>query len=565
MRASLRCVLFLVGLPLIGTGCGGSGATSPDAGQTGGHTATGGMVGAGGAPNQGGSTGSGGIGTGGSASGGSLGSGGAVSSGGSMGSGGSVGPGGAVGSGGSVGSGGGAGAGVAGATGSGGRLGTSGSAGTTGASGGSGGRGGAGGAAGSTGAGNVGGSGVEILAAKPSMGWESWWSGHTGVATEADIKATADVMASQLLQYGYEYILIDDGWYNGFDQYGRWKPDLNKFPDGWSGTAAYVHSKGLKIGIYLTPGVNDTVVAANSPIEGTTYHVKDIVTSAVGNTDTAAGATARKIDYTKPGAVQFVQGYANLISGWGADHVKMDFVGPGGGGGNASNQDDIMQWRAALTNTGRSIWLNLSNKLNISAINTWQHYSNAWRVENDVECYCSTDTNWAHVIREINGLPPFAQYGGPGHWNDLDSLMIGNGSFDGITADERQTMFSFWALATSPLIIGADLTKLDAADLKILTNTEVIAVNQAGVAPQAVSTATNQQVWFSKQKDGSIVVGLFNFDATSAQVTATFSAVGAASSMSVRDLVTHTDLGRSTTSFSATLATHASRLLRLTP
>jgi hypothetical protein len=397
------------------------------------------------------------------------------------------------------------------------------------------------------------------------MGWESWWSGHTGVATEADIKATADVMASQLLQYGYEYILIDDGWYDGFDQYGRWKPDLKKFPDGWSGTAAYVHSKGLKIGIYLTPGVNDTVVAANSPIEGTSYHVKDIVTSAAGNTDKAAGATAHKIDFTKPGAVDFVQGYANLISGWGADHVKMDFVGPGGGGGNANNQDDIMQWRAALTNTGRPIWLNLSNKLNVSAINTWQHYSNAWRVENDVECYCSTDTNWAHVVREINGLPPFAPYGGPGHWNDLDSLMIGNGSFDGITADERQTMFSFWALATSPLIIGADLTKLDAADLKILTNTEVIAVNQAGIAPQAVSAATNQQVWFSKQKDGSIVVGLFNFDATSAQVTATFSAVGAASSMSVRDLVTHTDLGKSTNSFSATLATHASRLLRLTP
>jgi hypothetical protein len=397
------------------------------------------------------------------------------------------------------------------------------------------------------------------------MGWESWWSGHTGVATEADIKATADVMASQLLKYGYEYILIDDGWYDGFDQYGRWKPDLKKFPDGWSGTAAYVHSKGLKIGIYLTPGVNDTVVAANSPIEGTTYHVKDIVTSGAGNTDKAAGATAHKIDFTKPGAVQFVQGYANLISGWGADNVKMDFVGPGGGGGNADNQDDIMQWRAALDATGRQIWLNLSNKLNISAINTWQHYSNAWRVENDVECYCSTDTNWVHVVREINGLPPFAQYAGPGHWNDLDSLMIGNGSFDGITADERQTMFSFWSIATSPLIIGADLTKLDAADLAILTNTEVIAVNQAAVPPKAVSTATNQQVWYSKQKDGSIVVGLFNFDSTSAQVTANFSAVGAASSMNVRDLVTHTDLGKSTNSFSATLATHASRLLRLTP
>jgi hypothetical protein len=403
------------------------------------------------------------------------------------------------------------------------------------------------------------------LAARPSMGWESWWSGHTGIATEAEIKATADAMASTLQQFGYEYILIDDGWYDGWDQYGRWKPDLKKFPDGWKGTADYVHSKGLKIGIYLTPGVNDAVVAANSPIEGTPYHVQDIVTTAAGNTDRATNATAHKIDFSKPGAVEYVQGYANLIASWGADHVKMDFVGPGGGGGNSDNQDDIVQWRAALNKTGRPIWLNLSNKLNISAISTWQKYSNAWRVENDVECYCNTNTNWAHAVREINGLPPFINYGGPGHWNDLDSLMIGNGSFDGITADERQTMFSFWAIATSPLIIGADITNLDAADLAILTNTEVIAVNQAAVAPKVVSAATNQQIWYSKQADGSIVVGLFNLDAGSVQVSADFSAVGAASSMSIRDLVTHTDLGRSTTRFAATLPAHASRLLRLTP
>ncbi len=396
------------------------------------------------------------------------------------------------------------------------------------------------------------------------MGWETWWSGHTGTATEAEIKADADVMASQLASFGYQYILIDDGWYDGFDMYGRWQPDLRKFPDGFKGIADYVHSKGLKIGIYLTPGINDTVVAANSQIEGTTYHVKDIVTSAAGSTDKAAGATTRKIDYTKPGAVDYVQGYANLFASWGVDAVKFDFVGPGGGGGSADNQDDVKQWRAALDKTGRQIWLNLSNKLDIRAIATWQGYSNAWRVENDVECYCSTDTDWGHVSREINGLPPFASYAGPGHWNDLDSLMIANGTFDGITATERQTMFSFWALGCSPLIIGADLTKLDPADLAILTNSEVIAINQAAVAPKAVSTASTSQVWYSKQADGSIAVGLFNFGAASTQVSAHFSDVGGASTLSVHDLVSHTDLGQSTTSFSAAIPSHGSRLVRLT-
>jgi hypothetical protein len=415
-----------------------------------------------------------------------------------------------------------------------------------------------------------------MLAAKPSMGWESWWSTHTCNPSEAEVEAIADVMVSKFQSFGYEYILIDDCWYDGFDEYGRWKPNTSEFPNGWSAAAAYVHSKGLKIGVYLTPGVNDTVVTANSPVYGpngvTTYHAQDIVTSGPGNTDKAAGATTKKLDFTKPGAVDFVQGYANLVSGWGADAVKMDFVGPGGGGGVSDNQDDIMQWRAALDATGRQIVLNLSNQLEITAIDTWQKYSNSWRVSTDIECYCSTDTNWTHVNREIFGLgttrgllnPNFVPYGGPGHWNDLDSLMIGEGDFDGITTDERQTQFSFWSIVGSPLIIGSDLTKLDDGDYAILTNSEVIAVNQSGIPAKPVSTASNQQVWYSKQADGSIVVGLFNFDASSAQVTATFGDIGAGSTMQVRDMVSHTDLGSSNTSFSATLATHASRMLKLT-
>ena len=398
------------------------------------------------------------------------------------------------------------------------------------------------------------------------MGWESWWSGHTGIATEADIKAAADAMASKLLPFGYDYILIDDGWYDGFDQYGRWKPDLRKFPDGWAGTAAYVHSKGLKIGIYLTPGVNDTVVAANSPIEGTAVPREGH--RHVGRREHRQG---RRRDgpedrlHASPAPSSSCRATRTSSPGGAPTTSRWTSSGPAAVAATRTTGTTSRSGARLSISTGRSIWLNLSNKLTISAIDTWQRYSNAWRVENDVECYCATDTNWAHVVREINGLPPFAQYGGAGHWNDLDSLMIGNGSFDGITADERQTMFSFWAIATSPLIIGADITKLDPGDLAILTNSEVIAVNQAAIPPQAVSTATNQQVWYSKQKDGSIAVGLFNFDSTSAQVTVGFSAIGAAGSMNVRDLVTHTDLGKATGSFGATLPTHASRLLRLTP
>jgi alpha-galactosidase len=405
-----------------------------------------------------------------------------------------------------------------------------------------------------------------LLGAQPLMGWSSWSTLEDNVS-ETKLKAVADAVASQLLPYGYQYINIDDGWYGGYDANGRREPDTSKFPDGISGLATYVHGKGLKLGIYLIPGLNDTVYNANSPILGTTYHAKDIVsdTSASGNTDKASGQTAKQIDYTKPGAVEYIESYANLLASWGVDYVKMDFVGPGGGGGTANNEPDIQQWRAALDKTGRPIWLELSNKLSIAAIATWKAYSNGWRIQDDVECYCSTLTNWEHVSRNITSVAPWVQYAGPGGWNDLDSTEIGNGSHDGITADERRTMFSFWSISAAPLSLGTDPTSMDPTDLTLLTNKEVIAVDQAGIAGRPVSTATNQQVWYTKNPDGSFIVGLFNLDASTATVTAKWSDVGAGSSMNVRDLWSQTNLGSMSASFSASVPSHGTRLLKLTP
>jgi hypothetical protein len=239
----------------------------------------------------------------------------------------------------------------------------------------------------------------------------------------------------------------------------------------------------------------------------------------------------------------------------------MDFVGPGGGGGSADNQEDIKQWRAALDKTGHPVWLELSNMLAISAVSTWKKYSNGWRIGNDVECYCTTLTNWAHVVRNINAMPPWVSYGGPGGWNDLDSLEIGNGDKDGLTADERQTYFSFWAINASPLFVGADASSLDAGDVKILTNSEVIAVNQAGVPAKPLS---GNNVYYAKLPDGSINVGLFNFNTGTASASVKFSDVGGGASMKVRDLVAKMDLGSMSGSFSASLPAHGSRLIKLT-
>ncbi len=398
------------------------------------------------------------------------------------------------------------------------------------------------------------------LAAKPYMGWSSWSSLEAN-PTETKIKAVTDAVATQLLPFGYDYINIDDGWYSGFDANGRWKPDTRKFPNGIKGVADYVHAKGMKFGIYLVPGVITAAYDANYPVLGTSVKLKDVCLNQAGNTNKKENA-AKKLDYSKPGAVAYIQSYADLLVSWGVDFIKLDFVGPGGGGGNADNQDDIKQWRAALDKTGHQVWLELSNMLAISAVNTWKTYSNGWRIGNDVECYCDTLTNWAHVVRNINAMPPWVSYGGPGGWNDLDSLEIGNGDKNGLSLDERQTYFSFWAINASPLFLGSDASNLDAADLKILTNPEVIAVNQAAVPAKPL---TGNNVYYAKLPDGTINVGLFNFGSGAASASVKFSDVGGAASMKVRDLVAKSDLGSMSGSFSATLPSHGSRLIKLTP
>lgn len=395
----------------------------------------------------------------------------------------------------------------------------------------------------------------------PLLGWSSW-SSLRGNITEAKIKAEADSMAAHLKSSGFSYINIDSGWTNSFDSFGRAAPNLSKFPDGISGVASYVHSKGLKLGIYLLPGMNQTVWQANDQIFGTSFHVQDISdTSTQGNTL----GNAYRIDYSKPGAVQYIQSYANLVASWGVDYIKFDFVGPGGGKVAADNRADMQQWMTALQATGRPIWIELSNSLSFNNASTWKTVANGWRITGDIECYsrCSNLTDWSQVSGRFTAVPKWVPFAGPGGWNDLDSLEIGNGSKDGLSLDERQTTFTLWAISAAPLILGTDLTALDNTDLGLLTNTEVLGVDQAGNPASPISQSTSQQVWRAKNADGSYTVALFNLGSSTATVTVNWSDLGLSGSHSIHDLWSHQDLGSFSGKFSASLKTHASRLLTI--
>jgi alpha-galactosidase len=184
-----------------------------------------------------------------------------------------------------------------------------------------------------------------------------------------------------------------------------------------------------------------------------------------------------------------------------------------------------------------------------------------------VQCYsaCSTLVDWTTVSARFNDAPPWAPLAGPGGWNDLDSLNIADGAKDGITNNERQTYMTLWSIEAAPLYAGDDLTTMDSYGLSLLTNDEVIAVDQRGKAAVPVSQSSSQQVWYSNNGDGSYTVALFNLAGSTATVTANWSSLGFSGAATVRDLWSHTDLGTSTNSFSASLNSHASRLLKVVP
>jgi hypothetical protein len=408
------------------------------------------------------------------------------------------------------------------------------------------------------------------VALSPQLGWSSW-SFIRRNPTETNIEAQAAAMHdSGLVSHGYGYVNIDDFYYlnpaTTVDTYGRWVVDSSEFPDGMAAVAGYVHGLGEKFGMYLTPGIPVAAYRQNTPIEGTSYHAQDIVsdTSDYETNYNYGNGSMYYIDYTKnPAAAQaFLNSWADELASWGVDYLKLDGVGDGDIG-------DVQHWSQALNQTGRPIHFELSNSLDVRNGSVWQQYANGWRIDGDVECYCSSTsyplTNWNNVASRFTDDPAWTRFAGSGGWNDLDSVEVGNGSNDGLTVDERQTQLTLWAVAAAPLVLGTDLTHLDSTDLGLLTNDEVIAVDQHGHPAHPVDRLTQQQVWVAANGDGSYTVALFNLGGSAATVTANWTDVGFGGTASVRDLWSHTELGSFTGSFSATLNAHASRLLKVTP
>jgi alpha-galactosidase len=319
------------------------------------------------------------------------------------------------------------------------------------------------------------------LALTPPMGWNDWNAYGCNVS-EALVKQTADRMVSAgLAAAGYQYVNIDDCWLqHSRDAAGNLQPDFTKFPDGISGTAAYVHAKGLKLGIYEDAG-----------------------------TSTCAGY---------PGSLGHEAQDARSFAAWGVDYLKYDNCF---NNGSTTTQQYIARYSAmrdALAATGRPIVYSVC-EWGVNAPWTWAApVGNLWRTTGDIQA------NYASMLSIFHQNVGLAGYAGPGHWNDPDMLEVGNG----MSATEDRAHFSLWAEMAAPLLAGNNLVNASATTLSILGNRAVVAVDQdaAGTQGRLVSSAGGLDVLAKPLANGDVSVVLFNENAAAATVSTTAAAIG---------------------------------------
>ena len=412
---------------------------------------------------------------------------------------------------------------------------------------------------------------VNGVGQKPYLGWSSFSQQTLEPAflTQANMVKQSDALASSGLQaHGYTYINLDSGWQGGFDANGRPTPDPTTFPD-IKAMIDHIHANGQKAGIYWIPGVEQPAVQANSPILGTPYHITDIlaVPYRAGNAFGGPGTSPYhyKIDFSKPGAQEYMDSVVALFASWGVDFIKLDGVTPGSYSDDLSidNRDDVAAWSKAIARSGRPIWLTVSWQVDKDYQDVWKTYANGRRIDDDVECEsrCATLTNWPRIEKRLRDLPSWQDTSGPTTgWNDLDSLDIGDGDLDGLSIDEKRSAMTIWSIANAPLYLGGDLTRLDEAGKRLATNDEVIAVDQSGKQPRQV-LAGDINVWMTDLGDGRYYVALFNMNATTTVATLPWHVLGLTGARRMRDLWSHQELGPSIADHQVVLPAHGTQLL----
>jgi alpha-galactosidase len=422
-------------------------------------------------------------------------------------------------------------------------------------------------------------------AAQPPMGWNSYDAYGTTV-DERQFRANSLWMSRHLKRFGWHYLIIDMGWYvrnptppgnapnaiMTLDSYGRYTPASNRFPSaangaGFAPLAAYAHSLGLGFGIHILRGIPREAVKLNLPIADSEYHAADAADpDAVcpWNPDNFG------VDARKPAAQAYYNSIAALYASWGVDFIKADCLAA-----KPYSSGDIRMLSGALRNSGRDMLLSISpGPAPLDALPELRRYADVWRISNDVWDIWKSSGDYPKGLADIFALAAvWAPEARIGAWPDADMLAIGYlGPSPGwgtarnsrLSPAEQRSLLTLWCVSRSPLMIGANLTRMDADTLQLLTNPEVLAVDQHSSSARLAYSEGNLVVWnAASSTDTGEYVAVFNLGESALLKDLTWSQIGMGARVhAMRDLWLHKELGAQPR-LHINLAPHASALYRV--
>lgn len=418
------------------------------------------------------------------------------------------------------------------------------------------------------------------LAPTPPMGWNSYdYYGST--VTEAEFLADAEAQQRLLLPFGYEYTVIDFLWFDpmqatpavarrgplAMDRFGRLLPALNKFPSAHNGRgfkplADRIAAMGLKFGIHIMRGIPRQAVAANTPIQGTNFTARQAanVHSVCAWNDDMYGVRG-----DTPAGLAYFNSLIQLYASWGVTFIKCDDLS------YPYHKAEIHALRRALDRFGPHIVLSTSpGPTPVSEGSDISHCANMWRIRND--CWDS----WRIIDNMIDLVAGWKGFVGPGHWADCDMLPLGRIGKDCVggrrmtelTMDEQRTVMTLWGIAPSPLFMGGKLPGMDPWTRSLLTNVEMLAINQDHLGAQGtrISRHGPLECWAKPLAGGDMAVALFNRGPANGRwVEAKFAQIGFSPRAIVRDVWNSRTLGEFRHQIHLPVSSHGARLLRLSP
>ncbi len=431
----------------------------------------------------------------------------------------------------------------------------------------------------------------DLLAPTPPMGWNSW-DGYGTTINEAQVRANAQWMAEHLKAFGWQYVTVDMEWFvtnptaegnsktfqYSLDHNGRYTPAVNRFPSAANGVgfkplADFVHSLGLKFGIHILRGIPKQAVVNKLSIADSSYSVADGADSSdtcPWNFDNFGTNPAQ------PAAQAYYDSIAKLYAGWGVDLIKVDCISS-----HPYKGDDIRMIRQALNKAGRPIVLSLSpGPAPTEKLDEMRKYAQMWRISDDIWDIWHNDGPYPKGLGDqFDNVAKWAGKSEPGHWPDADMLPFGRlGPAPGwgaprdtrLTHDEQRMLMTLWVIFPSPLMVGGDLTAADAWTLSLLTNPEVIAVDQHSSGNHPVINTDRAVVWLAQSasengQHDERYLAVFNRTESKTVLRYEWKDLElAGKTYKLRDLWEHKNLGEMR-ALTVTLPPHGSVLYRLSP